>query len=301
MAAKRYGAIEAGGTKFVCAVADAAGNLIAETRIATTNPVDTLAEVIAFFAEQQEPSLPYAAFGVASFGPIDLRRGSARYGHLLATPKPEWSDVDLIGPLVRKFACPVAIDTDVNAAALAEATQGAGRGCDTVVYVTVGTGIGGGIYHHGRTQHGALHPEMGHIRVVRHALDQGFPGICPFHRDCLEGLASGPAIAARYGAPLDRLAPDHEAFDVIAWYLAQLATNVILLLSPERLIFGGGVMTQSALFARMRRRVAELLNDYAGLGDPAALETLITAPGLGAYSGLLGAVLLARAAGVTER
>ena len=296
MSEERFGAIEAGGTKFVCAVADAAGNLVAETRIATTSPTDTLAEVIAFFTEQQESGRRYAAFGIASFGPIDLRRESVRYGHLLATPKPGWSNVDLVGPLARKFACPVAIDTDVNAAALAEATLGAGRDCDTVVYVTVGTGIGGGSYRRGQNHRGARHPEMGHIRVVRHALDQSFPGICPFHRDCLEGLACGPAIAARHGAPLDRLAPDHEAFNVESWYLAQLATNVILLLSPERLIFGGGVMTQSALFEGTRRATAELLNGYAGLGDPAALATLITEPGLGTCSGLRGAVLLARAA-----
>jgi fructokinase len=296
MAEMFFGAIEAGGTKFRCAVADAAGNLVAEARIATTEPTPTLAQVAAFFAEQHTQGRRCAAFGIAAFGPIDLHPESPGYGHLLATPKPGWSGVDLVGPLARRFACPVAIDTDVNAAALAEATLGAGRGCDTVVYVTIGTGIGGGIAIRGRTQRGALHPEMGHIRVPRHALDQSFRGTCPFHGDCLEGLASGPAIVARYGAPLDRLAPDHQALSVVSYYLGQLASNVILLLSPERLIFGGGVMTQPALLDGTRRATAELLNGYAGLGDPAALASLITAPDLGTGSGLLGAVLLARAA-----
>jgi fructokinase len=290
------GAIEAGGTKFVCAVAWQ-GDIVAETRIATTTPADTLDAALRFFAAEAAARGALSAVGIATFGPVDLRPASPTYGRLLATPKPGWADVDLVTPFAARLACPVAIDTDVNAAALAEATQGAGRGCGTVVYVTVGTGIGGGIAIDGRTQKGALHPEMGHIRVVRHGSDADFAGVCPFHGDCLEGLASGSAVMARYGAPLNRLAHDHEAREIIGHYLGQLAATAILLLSPERIVFGGGVMSDSALLGTIRAAAAQFLNRYADLGtDPGSFDRLIVAPGLGERSGILGALELARSA-----
>ncbi len=293
-----YGAIEAGGTKFICAVADAHGQTLASTRIATTSAHDTLAACVDFFESQKNAESIYAGIGIAAFGPLDLHRGSPTYGHILDTPKPQWSQTDLVSPLTR-FGCPVAVDTDVNAAAMAEALHGAGRGCDVVVYITVGTGIGGGVFIKGQTLHGALHPEMGHIGVRKHAGDRKFAGTCRFHGDCLEGMASGPAIMARYGAALDALPAEHEAFDVVSHYLAQLAATVILVLSPQRLIFGGGVMGNPRVIESVRRKVAQQLNGYVvgvgGLSMP-ALDALIVSPGLGDQSGIAGALALARIA-----
>lgn len=294
MSNARYGAIEAGGTKFICEVTDADGTPLAATRIATTTPQETMANVVQFFTVQQQLLGKIKAIGVAAFGPLDLQRASPTFGHLLKTPKPQWSGTDLLAPLKQAFACPVDIDTDVNAAALAEALLGAGKGCSSVLYVTVGTGIGGGACIDGRTLKGALHPEMGHVRVLRHAADAQFAGCCPFHGDCLEGLASGVAIAARYGRPLDQLGDDSAAIQVVGDYLGQLATTCILLLSPQRLIFGGGVMQQQALFPVMRATAVRLLNGYAGIGTGAgALEQVIVPPGLGARAGIAGAFLLA--------
>jgi fructokinase len=289
------GGIEAGGTKVLCAAA-CAGEVVAETRIPTTSPAETLSAVGDFFASTAARHGALEAIGVATFGPVDLRRDSATFGRLLATPKAGWAGTDWVAPLAARFGCPVAIDTDVGAAALAEALEGAGRGARTVVYVTVGTGIGGGIAIDGRTHNGALHPEMGHIRVARHELDGAFGGVCPFHGDCLEGLASGPAIAARYGAPLEQLPAEHEATRIIGHYLGQLAATALLMLSPDRIVFGGGVMRRSGLLGEVRLGAARFLNGYAGLGDAPALERTIVAPGLGERSGIVGALALARGA-----
>lgn len=288
-----YGAIEAGGTKFVCMVARGPGERLAETRIPTTSPEATLTAVMEFFDTQIEQHGKLNGIGVASFGPVDLRKQSPTYGTILATPKPQWSYTDLLTPLCERFDCPVEIDTDVNAAALAEARLGAGHGCDTLVYVTVGTGIGGGVFTAGRTHKGRLHPEIGHLRVLRHPDDTGFPGICPFHGDCLEGLASGPAITARYGKSLDALPPEHPAFGHIACYLGQLTATLILTLAPDRILLGGGVMQQQTLFPPLRDTTAELLNGYAGFGERGWLESNVTAPMLGQDAGLTGALLLA--------
>jgi fructokinase len=289
------GAVEAGGTKVLCAAGRAGGGIIAETRIPTTTPADTLGAVQRFFANVTADFGALAAIGVATFGPVDVRRASPTFGRLLATPKPGWAGTDWVAPLAARFGCPVAIDTDVGAAALAEALHGAGRGCGTVVYVTVGTGIGGGIAIDGRTQNGSLHPEMGHIGVRRHERDGAFGGLCPFHGDCLEGLASGPAIAARYGAALDALPTEHEAASVVGFYLGQLAATALLMLSPERIVFGGGVMNHAALLPAIRRAAAKLLNGYAGIVD-ATLERVIVPPGLSERSGIVGALALAEAA-----
>jgi fructokinase len=291
------GAIEAGGTKFVCAAAREDYEIVAETRIATTTPSATLEAVQEFFAAVTAELGALSALGIAAFGPVDLRASSATFGRLLGTPKSGWAGTDLVSPLARRLRCPVAIDTDVNAAALAETLHGAARGCATAVYVTVGTGIGGGAFFDGRTLKGLLHPEMGHIRVVRHERDAAFAGVCPFHGDCLEGLASGPAILARYGAPLERLPADHEAAAVVGHYLGQLAANVLLMLSPERVIFGGGVMSGAPLLREIRAAAARHLNGYAGFGaDAASFEPLIVAPGLGERSGVVGALALAESA-----
>lgn len=292
MSAGPYWGIEAGGTKFICAVADRSGALLAETRIPTTTPAQTLDAVLSFFDAQQNAHGTCQGLGVAAFGPLDLRRESPTYGHILATPKPHWSNTDLVTPFERRFGCAVSLDTDVNAAALAEARHGAGQGCEDLVYVTVGTGIGGGAIVAGRTVHGASHPEMGHIRVRRHALDSGFAGTCPFHGDCLEGLASGPALLARYGLPLDKLPPTHEAFTIASYYLAQLAVNALLVLAPQRIVFGGGVMENAAVLAGIREAADALMKDYAGL-DRVELARRIVAPALGQRAGIAGALVLA--------
>lgn len=287
-----FGAIEAGGTKFVCEVVNTNNTIVATTRIPTSNPADTLKEVIAFFAQQETSSDGYAAFGIAAFGPLDLQFGSPNYGAILNTPKKGWSQTNMLTPFVQRFRCPVAIDTDVNAAALAEEHK---DGSSPVVYITVGTGIGGGVCISGDTLQGNLHPEMGHIPVLRHELDQDFAGICPFHGDCLEGLASGAAIKERWGTSLECLGENHEAFQIVGSYLGQLAVNVILLLSPKRVIFGGGVMSNYTLITEIRQTVLNLLNGYAGLGgSKSALNELIVLPGLGERSGIEGALLLAK-------
>lgn len=292
-----YGAIEAGGTKFVCAAARDVDDTATETRIPTTTPARTLRDVTEFFAAAAAELGRFDAFGIGSFGPVDLNRASPTFGQILATPKPGWSHTDLVTPLAQRFECPVRIDTDVNAAALAEASRGSGDLFGTLVYVTVGTGIGGGAFVNGETLKGLLHPEMGHTRVVRDARDGDFPGICPFHGDCLEGLASGSAIVARYGTTLDRLPEGHEAFAIVGNYLGQLAANAILMLSPQRLVFGGGVMKNAALFRAIRATAASLLGGYASMGTTAeSLEQIIAAPNLGDRSGLVGAITLAKSA-----
>jgi fructokinase len=297
MSGPLYGAIEAGGTKFVCAAAYGFDSIIAQTRIETADPAPTLQAVERFFAGVEARLGAFRSLGIATFGPVDLRPGSPTFGRILATPKRGWASVDLLGPIAARFRCPVAIDTDVNAAASAEALHGAGRGCGTVVYVTVGTGIGAGAVVEGRTLRGMLHPEMGHVRVLRDERDRGFAGVCPFHGDCLEGLASGTAIRARYGASLDQLPSEHEAPELIGYYLGQLVANIILTLSAERIVFGGGVMSHAMLLRFIRQSALRVLNGYPSVGaDAASLERIVVAPALGERSGLVGAIRLAEAA-----
>jgi fructokinase len=298
-----YGAIEAGGTKFRCVVARGIEEVLAEVRVPTTTPEATLAQVTAFFADASARLGTVSALGIATFGPVDLDRRSPSFGRILATPKAGWSNTDLVGTLLRQLGRPVAIDTDVNASARAEFERGYDAGViNSLVYVTVGTGIGGGAVIDGRTVKGLLHPEMGHVQVRRDSRDAQFEGICPFHGDCLEGLASGPAILARWGAPLSALAPEHIAHAVIGGYLGQLACSVTLLLSPQRIVFGGGVMDDTRLLQEIRTRASALLGGYLPHERlPAGLEIYITAPTLGTRSGLMGALLLARDAAREDR
>lgn len=282
-----FGCIEAGGTKFVLGLADADGAFLAAERVPTTTPAETLAAVDRFF---DAAPAPIAAIGIASFGPVGVDRGRADWGQILDTPKPGWSGIDLAGPLAVRHACPVGFDTDVNGAILAEHRWGAAQGCSVATYVTVGTGIGGGVVIDGRAVHGLRHPEMGHIRLKRHEADRDFAGACPFHGDCLEGLASGPAISARWGTSLSHLASDHVAHEVVAFYLAQLVIAQQALLSPERIVLGGGVMATPGLIDRIRATAANLANGYFGVDDYAAL---IAPPALGDEAGLRGALALA--------
>jgi fructokinase len=226
---------------------------------------------------------------LATFGPVGLDPQSVEWGHILQTPKAGWSNVDLAGPLKQTFGCPIVVDTDVNGAALAESLWGAGRGHDVVLYFTVGTGIGGGAVIHGRTLRGEGHPEMGHIRLPRHPDDMDFAGTCPFHGCCLEGLASGPAILARWGKSLSELEPDHPAHQIIAWYLAHTAVTMQAIFEPGRIIFGGGVMATPGLIERVTQQASQLGGGYFRSD---ALQT-IARPGLGDNAGLLGALAVA--------
>lgn len=288
-----FGCIEAGGTKFVLGVARSRDDVLRTHRIPTTDPTETLAAALDFFRAAAADDGEFSAFGIASFGPVDLDRLSPRWGHVTDTPKPGWSGTDLAGPFARAFSCPVGFDTDVNGAALAEQLWGACTGADIAVYVTVGTGIGGGALVEERPVHGHRHPEMGHMLPRRHPCDTEFAGTCPFHGDCLEGLASGPAIIARWGASLSDLSPDHEAHGIVAHYLAQLVVAQQAMLSPRRIVLGGGVLATPGLIDRVRKEAERLAGGYFAPPDYAAL---VVTPGLGDRAGLLGALALAQRA-----
>jgi fructokinase len=289
-----FGAVEAGGTKFVCAIGDAGGTIHAESRFPTTDAVSTLAAVRDFLGERSGALGALRAIGVGSFGPVILDRHSARYGFIGKTPKAGWTDIDMVGMLAREFVCPVGFDTDVNAAALAEHRWGAGRDVRNLVYLTVGTGIGGGVLVDGAPLHGLMHPEIGHIYPRRHALDVNFAGVCPFHGDCLEGLASGPAIRARCGADLAHLDAAHTQWEIQADYLGQLCAQLVLALSPQRIIMGGGVMDQKRLFPGIRQRMQHWLGGYIDRSEMLAdVQHYIVPPALGARAGVLGGISLA--------
>lgn len=286
------GAIEAGGTKFICAAGHGPSSIESIERIPTATPERTLARVLDFFRPFQRR---LKALGVGSFGPIDVSPGSPSYGRLLETPKRGWSDVNVLQMLCQEVDVPVALETDVNAAALGEGRWGAGQSVDSFLYLTVGTGIGGGFVQGGRCLHGALHPEMGHIRVPREP-DDAFSGCCPYHQDCLEGLASGPAIEARWGAKPEDLVTDHPAWDLQARYLASACTSFVYTLSPQLIILGGGVMQQSHLYPMIRRKLASLLCGYPCIAPVASndLTQLVVAPQLGWRAGMLGAMAMAQ-------
>ncbi len=291
-----YGGIEAGGTKFVCAVAADPDNILAETRFPTTNPEETLGRAVRFFQAQAQ-QVELKSIGIAAFGPVDLNITSPTYGHITQTPKPGWSHVDFAGLIRQALGIPVGFDTDVNGAALGEHRWGAARGVDTFVYLTIGTGIGGGGLVSGQLMHGLVHPEMGHMRLPHDREADPFPGICPFHGDCFEGLACGPAMQARWGQPAQTLPGDHPAWRLEAEYIAQALSNLIFTLSPQRIILGGGVMSQPHLFALVQQRVLALLNDYVQASQILEqIEKYIVPPELGASAGMLGAIALAQAA-----
>ncbi len=288
-----FGGIEAGGTKFVCAVGTGPDDLRAETRFPTTTPEETIGRAIAFFRDQDDEDRPEAV-GIASFGPVDPDPASSTFGYVTSTPKPSWSDTDFAGSVARALEVPVGFDTDVNGAALGEHRWGAAQDIDTFVYLTIGTGIGGGGMIEGRLLHGLMHPEMGHFLVPHDTENDPFEGICPYHGDCLEGLASGPAIEARWGRRGEELPDDHPAWELEAHYLALGLMTIICTLSPRRIVMGGGVMERSHLFPLIRSRVQELLNGYVQAG--AILERIdqyIVPPALGKRAGVLGAIALA--------
>lgn len=289
------GGVETGGTKFVCVVGDEDGRIIAERRIPTRGPEETLEAAVAFFRDAIAGGDRPEAIGIGSFGPLDLRPGPG-YGRILATPKPGWSGVDPAGPLRTAFGVPVTVDTDVAAAAIAEGRWGAAQDLRSFAYMTVGTGIGVGAIVEGRPLHGLLHPEAGHVSVPREPGDD-FPGICPYHGDCLEGMAGGPAIAARWGRPAEALtgAERDRAVELEAAYLASAVRTIVYTLAPERVIVGGGVAGMPGMLASVRRRLITALGGYPGLDEHAAAG-FVRAAGLGATAGPRGALALAAAA-----
>jgi fructokinase len=279
-----YGGIETGGTKWECAIGTGPDDLRATATIPTTTPEETIGRVVAFFEREG----PVAAIGIGSFGPVDRNPGSATWGHITSTPKPGWAYTDVGGEIVRRLSVPVAFDTDVNAAALAEHRWGAAQELDTFCYVTVGTGIGGGGMAGGRLLHGLLHPEFGHMRIPHDRESDPFEGVCPYHGDCWEGLASGRAIEARWGRPAAELDAYEAVWMLQAHYLALGLVSVICVLSPERILLGGGVMRRPGLLPLVHREVEGLMNGYQETAT-------IMLPALAPRSGVLGAIALAEA------
>lgn len=277
-----FGAIEAGGSKFVCGVGTGPDDLVT-TAFPTTSPEETIARCVAWLSAQGL----LKAVGIGSFGPVNLDPNSSRHGFITSTPKAGWRDFDLAGSVRRALAVPVHIDTDVNAAVLAEARWGAAQELSSCLYLTVGTGIGGGAIVSGRLLHGLTHPEMGHIRVPHDIAGDPFAGACPYHGDCLEGLASGPAIEARWGVKGENLAQDHPAWKLEAGYLACGIANYVCTLSPERILLGGGVMRQSQLYPMIRTELGQILGGYV-----AKIPEVVPAQ-LGERAGVLGALALA--------
>ena len=286
-----FGAIEAGGTKFLCAVGTGPNDLRAQARFPTTTPHETLARCIEFFRAQ--PKID--ALGVGCFGPIELRRDARGHGHVTTTPKVGWHDADVVGPLQEALGVPVGFDTDVNGAVLGEARWGAAQGLDTAIYVTIGTGIGGGALLGGRLAHGLVHPEMGHLLVPREPDDLEFDGDCPFHGGrCWEGLASGPALARRWGQRAETLPVEHPAWGLEARYIASALTSLVLVLSPERLILGGGVMQVSSLFPLVRKHLTRSLAGYVQADELIlGMDQYVVPPLLGQNAGIVGALALA--------
>lgn len=283
------GGIEAGGTKFVLAIGAAADSIEAQATIATRTPEETLAEAADWFSAS---GVDLAAIGIASFGPVQLDRSAPDWGHITSTTKPGWSGCDIAGYFAKRFNVPVGFDTDVNGAALAEYNFGAGHDADSLAYVTVGTGIGGGIVYGGQVVHGAGHPELGHLYPRRPAQDDGFLGNCTFHGDCLEGLASGPAIMRRWGRALSDLPPAHPAHALVAEYLAQTCHSLFAATAVERIVLGGGVMETPGLLDRVAFRTRALGRNYL----PGREKQSVVAPALNPVSGLVGAMILAEEA-----
>ncbi|MGM0238266.1 MULTISPECIES: fructokinase ScrK [Enterococcus] len=286
---KFYGSIEAGGTKFVCAIGDENFKIIERVSFPTETPEETMPNVIAFFQQHQTD---LAAIGVGSFGPIDIHKDSKTYGYITSTPKLPWQHYDFIGELKKHFSVPMTWTTDVNAAVYGEYVAGSGKGLNSAVYYTIGTGVGGGAIQEGRLIEGFSHPEMGHMQVKPHPEDD-FAGACPFHGDCLEGMAAGPAIEKRLGKKGQDLAADDPYWEIEAYYLAQCVYNTTLLLRPEVIILGGGVMKQQQMMKNVRQAFTKLVNDYV---EVPALEQYIVFPALEDNAATVGCFAMAKEA-----
>ena len=284
----RLGALEAGGTKMVCAIGDETGRIFEQVSIPTQTPDVTMPKLIEYFKERGVEAL-----GVACFGPIELDRNSPQYGSITSTPKLAWRNYNIVGGLADALQCPIGFDTDVNGSVLGEVTFGQAKGKNCVIYLTIGTGVGGGIYIDGRLLHGMVHPEAGHV-LIRKRSDDTYEGKCPYHKTCLEGMAAGPAIEERWGSKAAELADRTEVWDLEADYIAQALTGYILTLSPEMIILGGGVMHQEQLFPLIRQKVTQLLGGYVQAEELEDMERYIVPASLHDDQGIMGCLELAR-------
>jgi len=290
---KLYGGIEAGGTKIVCALGTGPQDIREEIRFPTTTPDETLGKMIEFFKPFRDSDV-LGGIGIAAFGPVDLNPDSDTYGYITSTPKPGWANTAFASVLTHALDVPVGFDTDVNGALLGEYRWGAAQSVENAIYLTIGTGVGGGALINRKLVHGLVHPEMGHLILPSRNDDPAPEGWCPFHGNCLEGMAAGPAIEQKWGLRAENLAADHPAWDLEAHYLAKALHTLICTLSPERIILGGGVMNQPQLFPLVRQKVLESLNGYVQhLQILENIEKFIVPPGLGNQAGVLGAIALA--------
>lgn len=290
MAKLRLGALEAGGTKMVCAIGSENGEIYEQLSIPTTTPEETIPKLIDFFRDKEIDAL-----GIACFGPVELDRESEKYGYITTTPKLAWRNCNILGQMQEALHCPVGFDTDVNGSVLGEVTFGQAKGRKCVIYLTIGTGVGGGIYINGELLHGMLHPEAGHVLITKRDTDT-YAGKCPYHKNCLEGLAAGPAIEGRWGKKAVELADCPEVWDLEADYIAQALTGYVMTLSPEMIILGGGVMHQEQLFPLIRRKLAEYINGYVVTEELADMEHYVVPASLHDDQGIMGCLELARRA-----
>ncbi|MGN9163956.1 ROK family protein [Tissierellaceae bacterium HCP3S3_D8] len=280
------GAIEAGGTKFVCAVSDEDLNIVERTSFFTSYPFETLRKVFDFFDSYED----LKAIGIGSFGPIDINKKSPKYGYVTSTPKPGWKDFNFLGEMKEHYNIPIGWTTDVNAACLGEYEVGSAIKDNSCIYLTIGTGIGGGAIFNGNFIEGFGHPEMGHIIVRPHPKDD-FKGWCPYHGDCLEGLAAGPSVEKRYGVKAQSLGPDHEIWNILAYYIAQGLVDYTLILRPEKIILGGGVMKQRHILELIKKEFIALLGNYV---EVPPIDQYIVNPSLGDNAGIIGGLILAK-------
>lgn len=285
---KLYGALEAGGTKMVCAIGNESGEILERISIPTRTPAETMPEMIAYFKKYNICSL-----GIGCFGPISLNKQAADYGCITTTPKLAWQNYPIVQAFSDALSIPVGFDTDVNASALGEATWGCAKDVDNSIYITIGTGVGVGVIANGKPHHGMLHPEGGHIFLSRHPEDPMEKGVCPFHPNCLEGFASGPAVEARWGKKGVELAGDAKVWEMEAYYIAQALCSYILILSPQKIILGGGIMHQKQLLPLIRQEVKKQLNGYIQTKELADLDTYIVSYSLDDNQGIMGCIKLA--------
>jgi fructokinase len=283
-----FGALEAGGTKMVLAVGNENGEILDRASIPTETPSITVPKIIEYFKDKN-----ISALGIGSFGPIDLDRNSKTYGYITSTPKLAWANYDLVGSIQKELNVPVGFDTDVNASVLGEATWGILKDVPSGIYITIGTGIGVGVYINGGLLHGMLHPEAGHLLLNKHPEDT-FEGNCPYHPNCFEGLAAGPAIEKRWGKKAFDLKDNLKVWEMEAYYIANSLVSYILTLSPHRIVLGGGVMHQEQLFPLIRNKVAELLNGYLKTSQLADIDSYIVPPSLDDNQGIMGCIQLAK-------
>lgn len=282
-----FGALEAGGTKMVCAVGNEKGEILEQKSFPTLTPEETMPVLISYFKEKE-----ISALGIGCFGPIDLNRASETYGYITSTPKLAWRNFNIVGAMKEALQIPIGFDTDVNGSLLGEASWGCAQGLTDAVYLTVGTGIGGGVMTNGKLLHGMMHPELGHMRLAPHP-DDTYKGKCPYHGTCLEGMAAGPAIEERWGAKAAELADRAEVWELESYYLAQAIASFVVILSPQKIILGGGVMHQMQLFPLIRQKVKEMLNGYVQTKELEDIENYIVPASLHDDQGIMGCIKLA--------